>query len=121
MISILRHPHSCTPAINLNGKELAGAYLISPWVTAAATGESFKYNVGKDYIHPPRLGVIGNQYTSVVDDYSWPLIASAEWWKDIQVKDVMTVAGEYEVFRSDIKEFAEKVKVSLFEQAHLHR
>jgi hypothetical protein len=44
--------------------------------------------------------------------YSEPLTASAEWWKDAAVEDILLVGGSYEIMVDDFQSFASKLEVS---------
>jgi acetyl esterase/lipase len=59
-----------------------------------------------------------NQFASPEErnNYSEPIRASPEWWKDAPVESVLMVSGDFEMFRDDIIVFAEtleKAKVNL--------
>ena len=52
LISHLLHPHSDVPNIDLN-EPLAGALLVSPWVSFATTDDSVQRNMYSDYVTAP--------------------------------------------------------------------
>lgn len=70
-------------------------------------------NSDKDFLFPGDLRRIANQYMGKArdDNYSVPLTAPAEWWKDIPVEDICIAAGEYEIFLDDIRAFVANLKV----------
>lgn len=44
----------------------------------------------------------------VTDNYNQGLMAPSEWWKDLQVEEVLIVAGEEEVLLDGIRDFEKK-------------
>jgi acetyl esterase/lipase len=114
--AILLHsaqPHPEVTPLDFGGDSLAGAFLISPWITFDTTAQSMTRNLCTDYICLKSLSRASASFTNGVEDnYSLPLKAAAESWKGIKVKALGIVAGGYEVMLDDIVNFAEKVKVS---------
>lgn len=88
-------------------------YFISPWVTFGDNTPSMKSNSDKDFLFPGDLRRIADLYMGNTgdDNYTVPLTAPAEWWKDIPVQDIGITAGEYEIFLDDIHAFAANLKV----------
>ena len=45
------------------------------------------------------------------DPYNQPLVAPADWWRDVPVNEILIVAGSDEVFVDDIAALAKKIEV----------
>lgn len=99
--------------INLKNQKLAGCFLLSPWVTFAINAPSMQSNLNKDFLVLDPLKECSLQFLGQADAdaYNVPLIASPEWWKDLPVRDLCAVGGEYEMFLDDVKAWAQIVKV----------
>lgn len=108
LMSNIMHPHHESRALNLSSP-IAGLLLISSWVTFSTDAMSFKECEHRD-IHgitalhewksdfaPPRER----------DNYMEPLQAEMSWWKNLPAKKVLNAAGEYEMFRDDLKDFGQ--------------
>jgi hypothetical protein len=108
----LSHPHPAAPRIELVEK-LGGVYLISPWVSFTGSSASMKANKKKDFIKFTSLEKLSAQFvgSAGLDGYNMPLSASPDWWKSLQVQNLCIMAGEYEIFLTDIEDFAAAVKV----------
>lgn len=113
MLSTLMHPHPQAPALDLQGKSLAGAYFFSPWVTFDGTAASMRLNKSKDFFDQEQLEVASAHFMGVatVDRYNTPLTADADWWRGMPIKDICVLCGQYEIFLDDIKTWVDKVKV----------
>ena len=46
------------------------------------------------------------------DNYNQPLRAPADWWKGLQVQEVLVIAGADEVLVDYVKELGRKIEVS---------
>ncbi|OJD32075.1 lipase thioesterase family protein [Diplodia corticola] len=94
---------------------LLAAVLISPWVSFDTTTASFATNRTRDPITPAGLArwstlFLGGRPT---DPYNEPVDVPAGWWKGLGgrvVRDVLFVAGEYEVLLDGILNCAESVR-----------
>ncbi|KAF2806750.1 alpha/beta-hydrolase [Mytilinidion resinicola] len=111
VISSIMHPHPDIKPLSLSGP-LAGLLLNGPWVTFSTDAKSFQDNAAKD-IH----GVDGLHWFTrkfVNDDeknnYTEPLGADISWWKDLPAKETIVLAGGHELFLTDDREFASKLK-----------
>ncbi|KMU90739.1 hypothetical protein CIHG_08699 [Coccidioides immitis H538.4] len=73
---------------------------------------SVKENALKDIIMPELAERWSSSYLAgqETDNYNQPLLAPAEWWKDIKARDLLIVAGSDEILLSCIEEFVEKLK-----------
>ncbi|MCJ1252117.1 hypothetical protein MMC30_009355 [Trapelia coarctata] len=114
LLSHLSHPHPSAPKVDLRGRKLRGAYLISPWVTFAWDASSMRTNERKDYLGQTSLKDCTLKFLgdAKVDAYNVPLSASPDWWKGLPVHDLCVLVGEYEMFLDDILAFAQNLKVS---------
>ncbi|KAH7403807.1 Alpha/Beta hydrolase protein [Cadophora sp. MPI-SDFR-AT-0126] len=113
LLSTLTHPHLAASRVSLQSKKLAGAFLISPWVTFEQTSASMTENSNKDFMTKPLLKKSSDLLmgTAKEDKYTMPLIAEPEWWKDLKVKELGVTGGEYELFKDDIENWVNNVKV----------
>ncbi|KAL2857054.1 Alpha/Beta hydrolase protein [Aspergillus pseudoustus] len=124
--STLSHPR-VTP-LDLEEDNLAGAFLISPWVTFSLGSPSMTRNFYGDYLDPKALSRAALQFVNGNEDsHSTLLKAAPESWKEIKTKDTAIVAGECEMMVDDIVQFADNLmehnhKVALYiaaKEAHV--
>lgn len=115
VLSHISHPNDAIEPLELSGP-LAGAFTIAPWVTFSQDYPSIKANASKDIISEDLATRWGSSYLAgqEKDNYNQPLLAPAEWWKDIKASSLLVVAGSDEILLSCIEEFVEKLKVRIF-------
>lgn len=113
MLGHLSHPNPAAPAVSLSNN-LAGVFLISPWVTFDQNSEAFRRNVKKDGLNASALRIWSNNLMgkSARDNYNHPKDAPAEWWKGLKADHVGIVAGADEILVDDIREWVETIKVN---------
>ena len=106
LISHLSHPHPSIDPLKLDGK-LAGAALVSPWVDFDISKPSIERNAYSDCIHADSSilwsgAFLGEPWphTKTKDNYNQAILAPQSWWEDIQVKELLIVAGQQEVCSS---------------------
>ncbi|KAK3997874.1 Alpha/Beta hydrolase protein [Cladorrhinum sp. PSN332] len=125
LLSHLLHPHPEAKKIALEGP-LAGAFLVSPWVSARTDWPSFKRNGGIDMLSKATMesGVrrliegVESYSLEVKDGKAWCFPADFEndiaegWFKGLEgvVKHVYVTAGEEEVFLDQSVRIAEVVR-----------
>ncbi|SMQ56000.1 unnamed protein product [Zymoseptoria tritici ST99CH_1A5] len=101
--SIILHGFDGVRPFTLNDK-LAGAIIISGWVSYDTEAESMTTNDIFDVVSHKSGTSIHPAYVS--DDqrnnYSEPIRAGAAWWIDFPAKRILNVYGGHEVFRDDI-------------------
>lgn len=115
VLSHIAHPHlqSGIPPLSLK-ENFRGALLLSPWVDCfELNSESVRRNATKDTISAKSLrlwarAIFGNLGT---DNFSNPIRALVDWWKDIAVDRVFIGAGGDEVLLDSIVQIAHKIKV----------
>ncbi|KAL0256877.1 hypothetical protein SLS55_007686 [Diplodia seriata] len=97
-----------------NNERLLAAVLISPWVSFDTTTKSYTTNRSRDMIAAAAVSrwstlFLGGRPT---DPYNEPVDVPAGWWKGLggTVRDVLFVAGEYEVLLDGILNCAESVR-----------
>jgi acetyl esterase/lipase len=103
------------PALpSLKKNKLAGAFLISPWVTFTDVSMSMKENASKDWVIQSLLRESSSLFMNgkEEDEYNVPLMAADWWWRGLRVGQVGALAGDYEIFRDDVEGWVRKVKVS---------
>ncbi|EAS30408.3 alpha/beta hydrolase fold protein [Coccidioides immitis RS] len=111
VLSHISHPHKDIKPLEISCP-LAGAFTIAPWVSFSQDFPSVKENALKDIIMPELAERWSSSYLAgqETDNYNQPLLAPAEWWKDIKARDLLIVAGSDEILLSCIEEFVEKLK-----------
>ncbi|KAK2764394.1 hypothetical protein FQN54_009088 [Arachnomyces sp. PD_36] len=114
ILSHLSHPHKDIKPLPLP-EPLAGAILIAPWVSFDTTWPTLRSNGNKDIISVKSTSRWGVSYLGgqKADNYSEPFLAPPEWWKGVQAKDILILAGSDEIFFSSIEEFVKKFKASV--------
>lgn len=107
------HPLEGIRPARING-QLAGALLISPWISFKDDSPSWKENLSKDVVGHECLHLLTDAYVDPkhYNNYSEPAQADASWWHGIPVKSILTVYGAYEVFTDAIFELGQKLKES---------
>jgi acetyl esterase/lipase len=112
VLSHLSHPHPEIESLSIQ-EDLAGAALVAPWT-----------DLRTDF-PPPETQPLGDLITQDVakvwataylggrtrDYYTDASSAPSEWWNGLKVKDVMIIAGEYEILLPIIEDFTQKLKV----------
>lgn len=115
----LSHPHPEIEPLDLEpGQKLAGAFACAPWVSFSMDWPSIQNNKHKDIIHIECLRTWAAAYLNgkQPDNWSEPMLAPTEWWKDVMADHVLFVAGTDEVLISGIEMFVKKFKVSITER-----
>jgi acetyl esterase/lipase len=115
VLSHLSHPHpsTTTPITPLTlPSKLRGVVLSSPWLSFSCTAPSFTHNANLDLRSPTTslkwsAAFLG---TSNTENYNQAATAPTEWWSDVQVEDVLIVAGGDEICVDDIRFFAGKLR-----------
>jgi acetyl esterase/lipase len=94
---------------------LGGIVCLSPWVDFDFDRPSEHANRGRDCISIKSELAWANSYTGhkPFDAWSEPVLAPAEWWKGVRVRDFLVLAGSDEILLSGIGGFADKVQVCL--------
>lgn len=107
----LARPHPQVKPINLSSP-LHAALLISPWVSFETETESFTKNARSDYLTKRALNRASYAFIGKGkehDFYSQPILAPAEWWKDVAnkaVEDMMICGGGGELLIDGIRKYA---------------
>ncbi|WEW56695.1 hypothetical protein PRK78_002143 [Emydomyces testavorans] len=111
VLSHLSHPHEAIKPLEI-AVPLAGAFAISPWVTFSQDFPSVKANEYKDILTSDIAMQWGLSYLAgqKKDNYNQPLLAPAEWWKDIKTRNLLVLAGSDEILLSCINQFVDKLK-----------
>ncbi|KAK4223203.1 Alpha/Beta hydrolase protein [Podospora fimiseda] len=127
LLSHLLHPHLEAKKITLQNP-LAGAFLVSPWVSGKTDGPSFKRNGGIDMLCKNAIGSGVRNLVEGVESYEvevkenkmWCFPADfenavvEEWFKNLEevVKHVYVTAGEEEVFLDQSVKIAEVIRTA---------
>ena len=103
ILSVILHGFPGVEPLKLD-RPLAGALLISPWVSYNTDAPSWKENKDKDIVPAECLDILTKAYIDSADynNYSEPQRADVEWWRNAPVQSILNVYGGYECFRDDI-------------------
>ncbi|KAK4506872.1 hypothetical protein PRZ48_000605 [Zasmidium cellare] len=113
LLSHLLHPHPAATKIDLK-ESLAGAVLLSPWVSFDTTTASWKRFEKSDMLAIPSVTRWTSQYLGdkPADNYNEAAIAEKSWWEGLDkvVKDVLVWGGGAERLLDGINDFSNKLK-----------
>ncbi|KAK3319719.1 Alpha/Beta hydrolase protein [Cercophora scortea] len=121
LLSHLLHPHPKAERIILS-EPLAGAFAVSPWVSAKRTDASFTENRYIDMLSPEILGIAVEYIVGGVAEYDaetargegWAMPGDVDgaWFAGLEavVKELYVTVGEQEVLRDQGVKFAETVR-----------
>ncbi|KAI5294908.1 hypothetical protein KEM52_002892 [Ascosphaera acerosa] len=111
ILSHLSHPHPEIEPYVLK-EPFAGLFLVAPWVSFDTTGPSVAANEQKDFICADGLQQWADGFLAGrgSDNYSEPLKAPAEWWKDLQARETLIVVGKDDVLFSGVQDLAVKMQ-----------
>jgi hypothetical protein len=110
----LGHPHPQVPGYSLKNP-LRGALLISPWISFETESPSFKTNKYSDYLTVTALNRASTAFVGPEnkhDNYSEPINAPVEWWREVAtyaVRDVLIWGGGGEVLIDGISTFGGQI------------
>lgn len=105
LLSGLAHPTPAIPKLELS-TPLAGALLISPWVSFSTDWESVQSNAKRDIHSGETMQEWASDFVDSKDqnNYSEPSRADVNWWKGLPVDDIIVLWGSAELFKdSDAK------------------
>jgi acetyl esterase/lipase len=113
VLSAISHPFDGVKPFKLDDK-LAGALLISPWVSFETDTPSWKDNHGKDVVSLETVNLLIPAYAkpNEFNNHSEPLRAPNDWWKDAPVRNILNVYGDFEVLRDHQAQFSQKLAES---------
>ncbi|KAI1000980.1 hypothetical protein K3495_g7217 [Podosphaera aphanis] len=120
LLSHISHPHPSAdvkiPKVELVNP-VRGIAMIGPWVSFSTKWNSIQRNKYRDFTSAPAGKLWSGSYlgapwphTSKNDFYNEPITAPESWWNDLQVEDILIVAGGDEVLIDGIVEFSSKLK-----------
>ncbi|KAF2173052.1 hypothetical protein M409DRAFT_17002 [Zasmidium cellare ATCC 36951] len=113
LMSHLFHPHPAVSKIDLK-EPLAGAVLLSPWVSFNTNTRSWKQFENSDMLAVSAVERWASQFLGdrSADNYVEAANADASWWSGLDkvVKDVIIWGGGAERLLDGINEFANKLK-----------
>ncbi|KAK4641662.1 hypothetical protein QC761_513010 [Podospora bellae-mahoneyi] len=120
LLSHLLHPHPDAVAVSLS-RPIAGAFLVSPWVSTRTDTASYKKNNGIDMLSTPTVDsacghLLPENLTD--EDRAWvmpvdlPRERQEAWFKGLDkvVSEVYITAGEQEVFLDQSVQLADVFK-----------
>ncbi|KAG9565701.1 alpha/beta-hydrolase, partial [Aureobasidium melanogenum] len=112
LLSHLMHKHPSVPSVNLSGP-LAGAFMISPWVSGEDSTVSFRENAWTDML--AHQTIVPNaaflipyhiRQAEAENKQGWAmaLVADEDWWLTLPevVSNIHITAGEHEIFRDHV-------------------
>jgi acetyl esterase/lipase len=120
LIGHLLHPHPAVTRIDL-AAPLGGAFGISPWLTMDMSTISYRENGSIDMLSPSLVLQSGHDFLrgttardEILSGASWSLAldSSPTWWDGLGncVSRVYLNAGEQEMFREHVLEFAQTLQ-----------
>ncbi|KAK4934943.1 hypothetical protein LTR10_023909 [Elasticomyces elasticus] len=114
LLSHISRPSLQVPVVEV-AEPVAGAVLISPWVTFATDSPCMVENRYKDCLDVVNLREWSSSYigNAAEDNYTTPLRADANWWASLKVNKLYVIAGGDELFADDIARFADRIKAVL--------
>ncbi|TQN63921.1 Esterase, partial [Colletotrichum shisoi] len=121
VLNHILHPHPEVETVRLSGP-LAGVFMVSPFLTVRTDTASFRDNHRVDmlsaaivskasrYIFPADFAIAKQMASN--PHQPMPLDGDLEWFGEIQAvsKSIYITAGAQEVFRDDVRAFAEAVR-----------
>jgi acetyl esterase/lipase len=112
LILHLGHSNPLVSPLEIAG-QFSGAVLISPWVTMGTSAESMQSNKHKDILSATALSYWSQNFLGGTAPDSWntPLLAPAEYWRDLPVAEILVLYGDDELLRDDILLVCEKLEV----------
>ena len=124
LLSHLAHPHERVEAVDLGGRMLKGALLISPWIAFGTDDESFRRNAKSDCLTIGGLNKASNTYIGRGgrhDNYTEAVRAPREWWAGVAkvVSEMMIWGGGGEILIDGIRRFQQNVKAGFDIDAHV--
>jgi acetyl esterase/lipase len=112
LLSLLTHHLDGVQPFKLTSP-LAGALLICACASFSSASESFQTNADKDIVSGSVMDMLGPVYVGEgkqTDEFSEPIRADAAWWKDLPVRKLLNVYGEYEMFKDDVVQLGGTLK-----------
>lgn len=125
LLAHLVHPLPGAPRIELpGGQRLAGAFLVSPWLSSVHSGPAFDANWCLDMVSAKvvrqatalttrGLGGYRSSGTNKVIGWAMPGdVGDGTWWDGVGevVSDVLVTAGRNEVLRDEVVRFARTIQ-----------
>lgn len=111
VMSHILHPSPDIDPLQLSSP-LAGLLCISPCLAFNFSAPSYEENAKNDFLSVKQIKRFLDFYLPrdyQREFYSEPLEAPASWWKGFPAKSTLLLAGDLEILRDDVVEFAEKV------------
>ncbi|KAL4932552.1 Alpha/Beta hydrolase protein [Aspergillus undulatus] len=116
ILSHLSHPHpdSDIPGGPSLQEPLAGALMLSPWVTFDQTWGSIERNKSRDCVSlvPSRVSVEYWLGERPLDNYNEPLRAPVNWWDGVKARQMLLVTGGDDLMLDSHQAFAANLKRS---------
>ncbi|KAI3392932.1 hypothetical protein diail_4981 [Diaporthe ilicicola] len=125
LLAHLVHPQHAVPRIELrDGQRFAGAFLVSPWLSSAGDGPSFRENRYLDMVSSKVVrqatalttrGLGGVHSSGTVKTLGWAMpgdVADSTWWDGVDgvVSEILVTAGKNEVLRDEVVSFTKKIR-----------
>lgn len=120
LLSHIMHPHPAIEPIDM-AQPLGGAFLISPWLTADTSTNSFREKADIDMLSPALVRRSAKDFLppdvmaqEMASGEGWALAMAApnEWWTDLgaAVDELYVTVGEHEMFRDHVVDFVQMLK-----------
>lgn len=111
MMSIIKHSPPFVSPLELDSP-VAGVLLICPWVSFESSSGSYSDNASKDVHAAAQMHEWADDFVSLEErnNYSEPMIADTDHWRNLNCKDILILRGDYEIFRDDIEELGQNLE-----------
>jgi acetyl esterase/lipase len=117
----MSHPMQRIEPVRLNGRQIAGVFTVSPWVSGRTDTRSFHDNGSIDMLSAPIVKQTLEQTLRPEDirlhgrraNPALPLDGDHSWFRDIQMmtEALYITCGGLEVFRDHVCDFSEAVRI----------
>lgn len=121
VLSLLAHIKSPNPSVKTlpgfgrPGRNILGAYVISPWVSMKYDSKSFKTNASRDFIRAKGMAAYTEMWNPNCSEVCGELLAGGvDFWHNLPVNNLLITAGSWECFLDDILAMASHLQAKEF-------
>lgn len=123
LLSLAMHPIPSIDPLHLD-EPLAGAILVSPWLTDDTTTPSFERNAYLDMLSPQLIKQSASIFLTTpirsaelrnAQGWAFPLFARSDWWNELDtvVEAMYITVGAQEIFHDHVVEFSRMLQAGL--------
>ncbi|KFY79740.1 hypothetical protein V499_01309 [Pseudogymnoascus sp. VKM F-103] len=121
VLSLLAHIQRPNPSVKtlsgfgISGRNILGAYVISPWVSMKYNSKSFKTNASRDFIRAKAMVAYTEMWNPNCSEVCGELLTGGvEFWRNVPVDNLLITAGGWECFLVDILVMASHLQAKEF-------